>query len=529
MNRSIKAITENGIEKNDEFNIIIKDNKYYKKRLKKIIKKLILFIGFILIYYLYFISLEPCYEGEGFCPTHTDWIKKKVFEELISSFILAVMIQLIVLKKISKFHIIHIIISFMSFYYYSHGMNFENHGYYNFFLYFIIVFILNIIMLPFDLMIYCMKRAKNIFLLLKYLCLIGFYGILLYYYLFNHKSSCSDWSKGLNDTYIENNITKFGCQIKIPTKCTYKIFKYVQDFTKLNGKDCKSFNNKKYKEILFKTIGSPYIQKTSKRFGFPLTNKDPECFNDFGDYNHIFKYVFDNIVDLDNQQLLDKYYKGKMPEIEINFFDNDKGKIIIDLKFNETLSEERKLLENNSEPYSNNILLIFIDSLSRANAIRQLKKTMNFFEKFMPYKGGFNEKYPSEIFHSFQFFKYHSFIGHTFYNYPLLFYGQKNENKNKTSITKFLKQNGYVTCNVHDCCKIENTRTYHNFSLEEVFDHQYLVCDPNNEEISINSIRCLYDKQNIEYLLNYTDNFGENIKIIENMYHLLLIMDMKEL
>ena len=93
----------------------------------------------------------------------------------------------------------------------------------------------------------------------------------------------------------------------------------------------------------------------------------------------------------------------------------------------------------------------------------------------MSYKGGFNEKYPSENFHSFQFFKYHSFIGNTYVNYPFLFYGQKNQNKNKNLLTKFLKENGYVTCNVHDYCEFENTRTHHNFSLVDIFDHLLYV------------------------------------------------------
>ena len=41
--------------------------------------------------------------------------------------------------------------------------------------------------------------------------------------------------------------------------------------------------------------------------------------------------------------------------------------------------------------------LNYLDSLSRVNALRQLKKTTKFFEQFMPYKGGFHKKYSSEI------------------------------------------------------------------------------------------------------------------------------------
>ena len=73
-------------------------------------------------------------------------------------------------------------------------------------------------------------------------------------------------------------------------------------------------------------------------------------------------------------------------------------------------------LEQTTNPYSENILILYIDALSRANSIRNLKNNfinkndflimIKFFEKFMPYKGGHNEKYPNENFHSFQFFKY---------------------------------------------------------------------------------------------------------------------------
>ena len=361
-------------------------------------------------------------------------------------------------------------------------------------------------------MIICQKKANKTKIILIYLGSFGIFLASTYFYLFTFKSNCSDWSKGLNNTSIENNSSKHGCQIIIPKKCTYKIFKYFQDYSKIRGINCKNFNNKNLKENILRYSLSPYINKSSERIGFPLTNKDQICSNDFGVGNPIYKYVLENLVDMDNKELLDKYFKNKMPEILIDFSDHGKGKLKVNVRYNKTLSDERKLLEKDSEPYSNNILLLFIDSLSRANAIRQLKKTMKFFEKFMSYKGGFNKKYPSEIFHSFQFFKYHSFNGYTFVNYPFLFYGQKKEYQNKHLITEFFKKNGYVTCNVHDCCRIENTRTYHNLSINEIFDNQYISCDPNNNEISVNIIRCLYDKQNIEHFLDYIEQFWRKYK-----------------
>ena len=61
------------------------------------------------------------------------------------------------------------------------------------------------------------------------------------------------------------------------------------------------------------------------------------------------------------------------------------GEMNINLNYNKTLSKERILLELNSIPYSNNLIILYIDSVSRANSLRQLKKKLKFFEQFMSY------------------------------------------------------------------------------------------------------------------------------------------------
>ena len=103
--------------------------------------------------------------------------------------------------------------------------------------------------------------------------------------------------------------------------------------------------------------------------------------------------------------------------------------------------------------------------------MRKLKKTVKFFEQFISYKGGHNEKSPNEIFHSFQFFKYHAFEGHTAINYPRLFYGNGASAKDLVRITKYLKKNGYVTGYSSDWCEKDNTRTFHNLTKDELYDH----------------------------------------------------------
>jgi hypothetical protein len=138
----------------------------------------------------------------------------------------------------------------------------------------------------------------------------------------------------------------------------------------------------------------------------------------------------------------------------------------------------------------------------------------------MKYKGVSKKKKPSDKFHSFQFFKYHTFRFCTSYNFPLLFYGMVR-NRNIVRITKYLKENGYITCYSSDYCDKDNTRTLHNLTNEEIYDHQFIICDPNNEDNNLISIRCLYGKQTIEHLLEYGNQFWRKYK--DNRKFFLLV------
>lgn len=95
--------------------IIFKDSKHHQEKKKNTIKNLFIIAIFGVSYYCYFLSLESCFKGEGPCSIDIDWIKKKIIQELISCGIMMVMIQLILLKKISKFHLIHFTIVFFFF------------------------------------------------------------------------------------------------------------------------------------------------------------------------------------------------------------------------------------------------------------------------------------------------------------------------------------------------------------------------------------------------------------------------------
>ena len=457
--------------------LLLKDIFLNLRKKRFIIKELKGLAIFLVIYFFYALSLETCLMGQEHCSVNLIWQYNKVLEELISCIFGAFALELIFYKKISKIHLIHFFITFALFYAYSHGVDFHDHGFYNFIYFFIIVTLIIIAFLPINFIINIIQSKKPkiyVFLFILLLIIIGSFIIII----FINGSNCDGWGKGLNNTSIINDDNKYDCEIQFPTKCTYKLIYYFQDYTRLFGKTCSKYIKENSKENLIEKSKSPYFNSTTTHFGFPLSNKDPSSIKNLNRESFENNF-FDNLVDMDNKAILEKYFKNKIPEVSVDFTNNIQGKININLHFNETLSQERKKLEKNSEPYSNNILIIYIDALSRQNAIRELKKTLNFIEQFMSYQGGFNKKYPDEKYHSFEFFKYHTFIGHTSINFPLLFYGQNRTVKNKVLINKYFKMNGYVTNLAHDSCLRDNTLCDHEFIEDEVYDHEFNLCDPN--------------------------------------------------
>ena len=310
----------------------------------------------------------------------------------------------------------------------------------------------------------------------------------------------------MNNTSIDNNEQKYGCKIRFPKYCQYKVFSRYQDLTKIFGIDC-SLKKSNSRKVILKKSKSPYISKKTKKFGFPLTNKCLiGCLDDIDD-KILKKYVWDNLFDIEHN--INNFTE---PEIIVDFSRDNSGEMIIDVKYNATLSKERKKLENKSNPYSNNILILFFDSVSRVSSLLQLKKTLSFFEMFSSYEGGFNKKYPEEKFHSFQFFKYHSFEGRTSTNFPILYYGNIREANNIVRLTKYFKENGYITNYCSHLCQKDNARTLHNATSFELYDHQILLCDPNAPRYHRPYRKCLYGKDDVAFLFEYSEQFWRKYK-----------------
>ena len=351
---------------------------YYHKKTKKTFNITKIFINllpiilYILSYILYYLSLEKCLEGFDICCNKKSYIQKKLFQLVLSSFIISILIESIIYKYTSKIHLIHLSITFICFYKYSHGKDFEDHGFFNFFGFFTITFLIIIIIMPFNILIYFIKNKNKNYIFIYIVILIVIF--LFYYFYIKKLTKCDDWSLGLNNTYIENDLNKYGCQIRFPKSCPYKIGNNIFDLTKWKGVNCNIRNSDARNNIL-SFSRSPHLNINSKRIGFPLTNIEPICceksLGGFKDYSRFIDYVKYNLIDIDNKTI-NNILKENNPEIVVDFSSNPLGEMNIKLNYNEFLSKERKKLEINSNPYSNNILILYFDSVSRVTSINQL-------------------------------------------------------------------------------------------------------------------------------------------------------------
>lgn len=131
-----------------------------------------------------------------------------------------------------------------------------------------------------------------------------------------------------------------------------------------------------------------------KCFGYPLINNKEFQPDFYGNMANPRNKSFENDI---NQKviLMDLYYKNKakyypdkdFPEVQICII-KGRGNIKIKIKKNETLIKEReeKIKKNNFTLIYKNILVIFIDTLSRAHFHRKFHKTIKFLEQFTKYE-----------------------------------------------------------------------------------------------------------------------------------------------
>ena len=106
---------------------IYKSNIIIKQNVKLFLYKYSNFILFLFAYFLYFLSLEPCLEGEELCGNNMEWIYKKLSELILSCELISFLIGKIIFNYSSKLHLIHLVLIFWLFTYKDHDFFFWNY------------------------------------------------------------------------------------------------------------------------------------------------------------------------------------------------------------------------------------------------------------------------------------------------------------------------------------------------------------------------------------------------------------------
>ena len=488
------------------FQIIYEEIISNKKRMN-----IITFILNIFSFYLYYLSLEGC------IGTQIDCLKIMTLDKFIelfylvsfSCFLISITLVSSFFNKISIFCMIYPIVCYILFYMYDHGSDLAFHGLYNIivFIFLLILFTIIFLIIIYLIILYKRKHIKIFFFIIfSFILLFSFLFIYIY-----SKSSCSKWNLALNDILLDNSKSKYSCQFVTPKKCYINAFDCLFDLSKIMRSSCQKENwGFDRREKLLKFLDKKFINVS--KIGFPITTNNFFWLRTQKNIEHFSERVLSKVVDMDNIP-----ENTSTPEVYIDFSDKDsnKWKVNINLIVNNTLIEERKNIAKNTNSSFDNILFIYIDSISRHQ-----------FKRKMPYLSKFIENYLSKKDNSisYQFLKYHTFAAFTQKNVQPMFYGEIMDPKssNGTSLIKYLKLNGYITAQSTNLCSKELFVTMNN-CLNNVefsdYDHENVAmfCDPNyynrlNPYPAFSGPfsflrRCLYKKDTYEYVLEYGKQF----------------------
>ena len=475
----------------------------------------------ILIILLYLGSLIPC---SGLGNRRCTWILDNSFFNFIGSKLLlsgllsAFLFTSFIYHRKYYWHCSYMIAFFVFCFVCFNGIVASFHGFYSavMFVLFFISFMIMFSIVLFILFLYKRKHYLSIFF-------IGLGFITVYILYHNNKIlnfSCENWDYGLNNTKINNIDKDYPCTIEKPKKnqCYMTAFNGWFDWSKMINLKCDTPRIRRQHYSTFRSYLDDSMKNTL-HFGFPITTT-PEYIPS-SKKPKFFKEMEGKIIDME------KYNKGlypkdlPRPEVELIFDNKTKfGTYNITVRRNETLVKERREVAKNSTSLYDNVLIIYLDAVSRPNFFRKLPRTAEFLDKFTRY----DDNKTTKDFSVFQFLKYHTLKPQTVYNIKPMFYGVHYYDIEGTNIVKYYKQQGFITGHTGTTCDKEifafvPTKKYLNKLDYDLYDHENVAmyCDRNFEQkyaritVGHNSqfLRCLHGKMVFEPAIEYTEKFWE--------------------
>jgi hypothetical protein len=199
-----------------------------------------------------------------------------------------------------------------------------------------------------------------------------------------------------------------------------------------------------------------------------------------------------SVIDMNDPNVPDEI-KEKI-EFVVDISNPQEHKLNVELKPNVERAKEQKKLrekiiekEKHDGTYNSridkNVLILYIDNLSRAHFYRKMPKTAEWLGKYVD-----NE---SSEYKTYQYFRYHSAYYNTLYSNAAMYYGQ-TEHVDKTSSNFFdsYSKNGYITGFFKDSCETTATSIHDLDPHTHKWDHfgGEVACDYNYDNTDFTSL-----------------------------------------
>ena len=263
-------------------------------------------------------------------------------------------------------------------------------------------------------------------------------------------------------------------------------------------------------------------------FGYP--NSAHVNFKNYFDNVELFKLNENSMINMEKFNYSNK--ELEIPEITLKFNKEGKGKISMNIYKNETLIKERKKLENENSLFDN-ILIIYIDAVSRNHFKRVFPKLGKFLKNFMKYP---KENSTKGKFESYEFLKYQALGHYTQINAQPMFFGDSMKSNKGTSVINYFVKNGFITGQSWNHClkdffQDETIRGTKNVTVPK-WDHENILmfCDNNyydkynyaslKKGIHAVTPRLLYGRNSFEYVIDYGIKFWETYKNNKKLFRM---------
>lgn len=282
-------------------------------------------------------------------------------------------------------------------------------------------------------------------------------------------------------------------------------------------------------------ISESIRERNPKKIGYQRIEKLPNSIT-FNKYN-LRGFLHGNMIDMDDPSV-DASVKDNV-EFIVDTSDSSHHKLEINVKRNETRSQEQKKVreeilakEKADGTYQNrmdkNVLLLYIDNMSRANFMRRMPKTAQWLARFVD-----NQE---SDYTTYQYFRYHSVFYNTQYTTSALYFGEIEDVKDTSNnIFDSYSKNGYITGFFKDACEIKSAHITNPEAKLPEWDHfgGTITCDPNYDNMTFGGVdifkgkssvlrHCLYgmDMHNIqiEYLKQFWAAYPDNRKIFRTHF-----------